>query len=72
MNEDVRLSSEEEIALANNNKHKQKSADRRKARKGMQCVSNIISQVPTGATANTKDAGGKKLDTKFEREGMES
>ena len=38
LNEDLRLASEEEIALANINKNKQESADKRKARKDMQCV----------------------------------
>ena len=60
LNEDVRLASEEEIALANINKNKQESADKRKARKVMQCVSNTISGVPTGAKAKTKDARKKK------------
>ena len=60
LDEDIRLASEDVIAIANINKNKKDSEERSKARKVMQCVSNTVADgVPIGAKAKAK-TGSKK------------
>jgi hypothetical protein len=65
LDEDIRLASEDEIAIANINKNKKDSEERRKARKVLQCVSNtVVDGVPIGVKAKAKASSKKKKDAK--------
>ena len=65
LDEDIKLASEDEIAIANINKNKKDSEERSKARKVLQCVSNIVADgVPIGAKAKAKRGSKKKKAAK--------
>ena len=71
LDKDMRLASYDEIAIANINKNKKESEERRKARKVMQCVNNIVGDgvhVRAEAKANNASKKKKLLNNNFGRE----
>jgi hypothetical protein len=65
LDEDIRLASEDEIAIASINKNKKDNEERNKARKVMQRVSNTVANgVPIGAKAKAKIGSKSKKAAK--------